>query len=101
MPIIKFSRVNRKLFSMFWFEKNQMKNGEVNVGFWNVTGKIIKGVASALEAQVNELQVIKMRLEGKNSAELKQLIKSEGFFSSASDREKSVAMKILKERGEI
>jgi len=42
-----------------------------------------------------------MRFEGKKSAELKQLVKSEGFFSSASDREKGVAMKILKERGEI
>ncbi|CNE37682.1 transposase [Yersinia nurmii] len=71
------------------------------MGFWSVTGKIVKGVATALDAQANKLQAIKMRLESKDSAELKRMIKSEGFFSSASDCEKSMAMKILRERGDI
>ena len=42
-----------------------------------------------------------MRLESKSSEELKRLIKSDGFFGSASNTEKSMAMKILRERGDV
>lgn len=70
------------------------------MGFWDTAGKVVKGVANALEKQSNELQATKMRLESKNSDELKRLIKSEGFFGSASSTEKSIAVKILRERGE-
>lgn len=71
------------------------------MGFWDTAGKLAKGAANALEEKSNELQATKMRLESKNSDELKRLIKSEGFFGSASSTEKSIAMKILRERGDI
>ncbi|MFW0973822.1 transposase [Leclercia pneumoniae] len=70
------------------------------MGFWKTAGQIAKGAANALEKQVNEMQATKMRLESKNSDDLKRLIKSEGFFGSPSSIEKSVAVKILKERGD-
>lgn len=46
------------------------------------------------------MQATKMRLESKNSDDLKRMIKSEGFFGSPSSIEKSIAVKILKERGD-
>jgi hypothetical protein len=71
------------------------------MGFWSTAGKLAKGVANALEKQSNELQATKMRLESKSSGDLKRLIKSEGFFGAASDTEKSMAVKILRERGDV
>lgn len=71
------------------------------MGFWSTAGKLAKGVANALEKQSNELQATKMRLESKSSDDLKCLIKSEGFFGAASDTEKSMAVKILRERGNV
>ena len=71
------------------------------MGFWATAGKLAKGAANILEDRSNELQATKMRLESKNSNELKHLINSEGFFSSASSTEKSIAMKILRERGDV
>ncbi|BBJ63359.1 transposase [Enterobacter cloacae] len=71
------------------------------MGFWDIAGKIVKGAANALEEKANEMHAIKLRLESKSSEDLKRIIKSEGFFGSASNSEKSIAMKILKERGEV
>lgn len=71
------------------------------MGFWDTAGKIAKGAATALDEKAHELQATKMRLESKGSEELKRLIKSEGFFGSASSTEKSMAMKILRERGDV
>jgi hypothetical protein len=42
-----------------------------------------------LDEKANELQATKMRLESKSSEELKRLIKSDGFFGSASNTEKA------------
>ncbi len=69
------------------------------MGFWDTAGKLAKGAAQALEEKGLELQAIKMRLESKSSSELEKIVKGEGFFS-ASRLEKSVAMKILKDRGD-
>ncbi|UYA59693.1 hypothetical protein NAL19_1500 [Pectobacterium sp. F1-1] len=71
------------------------------MGFWETAGKLAKGAANALEEKSNEMQATKMRLESKSSEDLKSIIKSEGFFGSASSTEKSIAMKILRERGDI
>ncbi|MBW5893287.1 MULTISPECIES: transposase [Pectobacterium] len=71
------------------------------MGFWETAGKLAKGAANALEEKSNEMQATKMRLESKSSEDLKRIIKSEGFFGSASSTEKSIAMKILRERGDI
>lgn len=71
------------------------------MGFWETAGKLAKGAASALDEKANELQATKMRLESKSSEDLKSLIKSEGFFGSASNTEKSMAMKILRDRGDV
>ncbi|MFM5315133.1 transposase [Aeromonas veronii] len=70
------------------------------MGFWDTAGKLAKGAANTLEEKSNELHAIKMRLESKRSEELKRLIKDDGIFS-ASSSEKSIAMKILRERGDI
>ena len=59
------------------------------MGFWETAGKIAKGAANALDEKAHELQATKMRLESKSSEELKRLIKSDGFFGSASNTEKS------------
>lgn len=69
------------------------------MGFWDTAGKLAKGAANALEEKANELRAIQMRLESKRSEDLKRLIKGDGFFC-ASDVEKRVAMKILRERGD-
>ena len=69
------------------------------MGFWETAGKIAKGAANALDEKAHELQATKMRLESKSCEEIKRLIKSDGFFGSASNTEKSMAMKILRERG--
>lgn len=71
------------------------------MGFWETAGKLAKGAANALEEKSNEMQATKMRLESKSSEDLKRIIKSEGFFGSASSTEKSIAMKILRERGDV
>ncbi|MGM3181494.1 transposase [Dickeya oryzae] len=71
------------------------------MGFWETAGKLAKGAANALEEKANEMQATKMRLESKSSEDLKRIIKSEGFFGSASSTEKSIAMKILRERGDV
>lgn len=83
--------INAAMYSLQWSS---------GMGFWITAGQIAKGAANALEKQVNEMQATKMRLESKNSDDLKRLIKSEGFFGSPSSIEKSVAVKILKERGD-
>lgn len=71
------------------------------MGFWETAGKLAKGAANALEEKSNEMQATKMRLESKSSEDLKRIIKSEGFFGSPSSTEKSIAMKILRERGDV
>lgn len=71
------------------------------MGFLETAGKLAKGAANALEEKSNEMQATKMRLESKSSEDLKRIIKSEGFFGSASSTEKSIAMKILRERGDV
>ncbi|WP_439412013.1 transposase [Enterobacter ludwigii] len=58
------------------------------MGFWEIAGKIVKGAANALEEKANEMHAIKLRLESKSSEDLKRIIKSEGFFGSASNSEK-------------
>ena len=69
------------------------------MGCWDTAGKLVKGAAQAAEEKGLELQAIKMRLESKSSSELKDIVKGEGFFS-ASRTEKSIAMKILRDRGD-
>jgi hypothetical protein len=71
------------------------------MGFWETAGKLAKGAANALDEKAHELQATKMRLESKSNEDLKRLIKSDGFFGSASNTEKSMAMKILRERGDV
>ncbi|EKO3583891.1 transposase [Vibrio metschnikovii] len=71
------------------------------MGFWDTAGKLAKGAANSLEQKANELQATKMRLESKSSDQLKYLIKNDSFFSGSSDTERSIAMKILRERGDI
>ncbi|EAI3906151.1 transposase [Campylobacter lari] len=70
------------------------------MGFWDSVGKVAKDAAANLDAKSKELQATKIRLENKSSNELKNIINSEGFFS-AGRTEKAMAVKILKERGEI
>ncbi|EGR5487305.1 transposase [Vibrio cholerae] len=70
------------------------------MGFWDTAGKLAKGAANALEQKANELQATKMRLESKSSDELKRIIKNDGFLSY-SDTERNIAVKILRERGDI
>ena len=71
------------------------------MGFWETAGKLAKGAASAMEEKADEMRATKMRLESKSSDDLKRLVKSDGFFGSASNTEKSMAMKILRERGDV
>lgn len=71
------------------------------MGFWETAGKLAKGAASAMEEKADEMRATKMRLESKSSNDLKRLVKSDGFFGSASNTEKSMAMKILRERGDV
>ncbi|EBU7357716.1 transposase, partial [Salmonella enterica subsp. enterica serovar Poona] len=41
------------------------------------------------------------RLETKSSAELKRIITDNGIFSSATETEKRLARKVLRDRGEL
>lgn len=69
------------------------------MGFWSEAGKFAKGAAESIEKKSNELHALQYRLEEKSSEELKEIIKSEGFFGSSRE-EKSIAMKILRSRGD-
>ncbi|UOO90235.1 transposase [Vitreoscilla massiliensis] len=69
------------------------------MGFWDTAGKVAQGALNAIEEKGAEIQSIKMRYEDKSSGELRDIVKGNGFFS-ASNLEKQVALKILRERGD-
>lgn len=69
------------------------------MGFWKVVASIGKGLAEQAEKNANEFRAIKMSLEEKDSETLKKMIKDDSFFGASSTK-KSIAIKILKERGD-
>ncbi|MCW2480435.1 transposase [Pectobacterium aroidearum] len=71
------------------------------MGFWDAAGKLAKEVAKDTLDNVREMKETHEKLDGKNSAELKKIMNDDGFFSSATDMEKRLARKILRDRGDI
>ncbi|EEZ5288615.1 transposase [Escherichia coli] len=71
------------------------------MGFWKTAGKLAVEVAKDALSNARELKAIHDRLEDKSSAELKKITTDNGFFSSATETEKRLARKVLRDRGEL
>ncbi|EAS9163889.1 transposase [Salmonella enterica] len=71
------------------------------MGFWNTAGKLAKEVAKDALDSAREVKATHDRLEGKSSAELRKIITDNGMFSSATETEKRLARKVLRDRGEL
>jgi len=63
------------------------------------SGTLVKGAISAVEAHNANMASIKIEFEEKNSDELKGIVRSNGF-TSYGNAEKSVALRILRDRGD-
>ena len=71
------------------------------MGFWDSAGKLAKeGAKDALDS-AREIRAIHDRLESRSSAELRKIITDNGIFSSATETEKRLARKVLRDRGEL
>ncbi|MGP4139102.1 hypothetical protein [Sodalis praecaptivus] len=71
------------------------------MGFWNAAGKLAKEVAKGALDSAREVRVVHDRLETKSSAELKRIVTENGIFSSATETERRMARKLLRDRGEL
>ncbi|EAO9158217.1 transposase [Salmonella enterica] len=71
------------------------------MGFWDTAGKLAKEVAKDAPDSARAVRAIHDRLETKSSAELKRIITDNGIFSSATETEKRLARKVLRDRGEL
>ncbi|ECH9340018.1 transposase [Salmonella enterica subsp. diarizonae] len=70
------------------------------MGFWDTAGKLAKEVAKDALDSAREVRAIHDRLETKSSAELKRIVTDNGIFSSATEAEKRLARKVLRDRGD-
>lgn len=71
------------------------------MGFWNAAGKLAKEVAKDALDSAREVRAVHDRLETKSSAELKRIVTENGIFSSATETERRMARKLLRDRGEL
>ncbi|EAB9908874.1 transposase [Salmonella enterica] len=71
------------------------------MGFRDTAGKLAKEVAKDALDSAREVRAIHDRLETKSSAELKRIVTDNGIFSSATETEKRLARKVLRDRGEL
>ncbi|EAA8667549.1 transposase [Salmonella enterica subsp. diarizonae] len=71
------------------------------MGFWDTAGKLAKEVAKDALDSAREVRTIHDRLETKSSAELKRIVTDNGIFSSATETEKRLTRKVLRDRGEL
>ncbi|EEZ0446299.1 transposase [Escherichia coli] len=71
------------------------------MGFWNTAGKLAKEVAKNALDSAREVRAIHDRLESRSSADLRRIICDNGMFSSATETEKRLARKVLRDRGEL
>ncbi|EGF06836.1 TPA: transposase [Neisseria bacilliformis] len=67
------------------------------MGFWSMLGSLLKDFAAMAEENNNRREATRMRYEEKDSSDLVNIVKSDGWFSP-SDEEKAIAVKILKAR---
>ncbi len=70
------------------------------MGFWSVTGKLLKEVAKDALNSAQEVKTLHDRLEIRSSEELKRIITDNGIFSSVTEMEKRLARKVLRDRDE-
>ncbi|EHH6606502.1 transposase [Escherichia coli] len=71
------------------------------MGFWDTAGKLAKEVAKDALCSAQEVRAIHDQLESRSSAELRRIICDNGMFSSATETEKRLARKVLRDRGEL
>lgn len=64
-------------------------------------GNWLKEVAKDALDSAREVRVVHDRLETKSSAELKRIVTENGIFSSATETERRMARKLLRDRGEL
>lgn len=57
------------------------------MGFWSVTGKLLKEVAKDALNSAQEVKTLHDRLETRSSEELKRIITDNGIFSSVTEME--------------
>lgn len=71
------------------------------MGFWDTAGKLAKDAAKGALDSAREMKAVHDRLEDQSSTALKKIVTDNGFFSSATEMEKRLARKILRDRGDI
>ncbi|HBM7348579.1 transposase [Klebsiella oxytoca] len=71
------------------------------MGFWKTAGKLAVGVAKDALSSAREVKATHDRLESRCSAELRKIITDNSMFSSATETEKRLARKVLRDRGEL
>ena len=70
------------------------------MGFWDTAGKLAKNVAKDALDSSREMKAIHDRLEGQSSTAWKKIVADDGYFSGATEMEKRLARKTLRDRGE-
>lgn len=70
------------------------------MGFWKATGKLAVEAAKDALSSAREVKETHDRLEGKSNADLRKITTDNGFFSSTTETEKRLALKVLRDRGE-
>jgi hypothetical protein len=73
---------------------------EEYMGFWDTAGKLAKNVAKDALDSSREMKAIHDRLDGQSSTALKKIVADDGYFSGATEMEKRLARKTLRDRGE-
>jgi hypothetical protein len=68
------------------------------MGFWDVAKNVGTVVANSIEEKANEVRETTEKYNELDDDELIRIVKSDGFFSK-SQTEKTIAFKLLKERG--
>lgn len=68
------------------------------MSFFDKVSKAASAVGEAAQEQVRKRQEMISRLESKSDEQLKKIIKDDSFFGP-SDTEKTIARKILRDRG--
>ncbi|EDH6464039.1 transposase [Salmonella enterica subsp. enterica serovar Newport] len=71
------------------------------MGFWKTAGKLAAGVAKDALSSAREVKATHDRLESRSSAELRKIITDNSMCSSATETEKRLARKVLRDRGEL
>jgi hypothetical protein len=69
------------------------------MGFFDTVGDIAKGAAQGMIEKGNEMKEIKQKFDNYSDDKLAEICENDSFIGGSSSIEKSIAKKILSDRG--